>query len=185
MLDAERFSPLTMGNPEPGSAFINFAYGSNMSTRRLCERVPSARVIGVGVLKGHKLCWHKVSKKDGSGKCDAALTDAAGSEIHGVLYEIALAEKSKLDRAEGLGAGYDEKDVVVECQGRPLTARMYYATNTDPSLKPWSWYKAHVMAGAREHGLPAAYVAVIEGTEAAQDPDATRHAKQMALVPSS
>lgn len=62
---------------------------------------------------------------------------------------------------------------------------MYYATNTDPSLKPWSWYKAHVMAGAREHGLPATYVAVIEGTEAAQDPDATRHAKQMALVPSS
>src|SRR5258706_268593 len=114
-----------MDSLQPGSVFINFAYGSNMSTRRLCERVPSARVIGVGVLKGHKLCWHKVSKKDGSGKCDAALTDAGGAEVYGVLYEIALAEKPKLDSAEGLGAGYDEKDVVVECQARPVTRRRH------------------------------------------------------------
>lgn len=162
---------------------INFAYGSNMSTLRLRARVPSAHVIGVAVLKRHRLCWHKVSKKDGSGKCDAATTDAEGEVVHGVLYEIARAEKLKLDKAEGLGAGYDEKEVIVECQGLPVRARMYYATNTDPSLKPWSWYKAHVVAGAREHGLPAAYLAVIEGVEAAQDPDAKRHAEQMALIP--
>jgi AIG2-like family len=163
------------------SAVLIFTYGSNMSSKRLVERVPSARAVGVGILKGYKLRWHKIST-DGSGKCDAALTGALDAEIYGVLYKIALAEKSKLDKAEGLGKGYEERNVVIDCKGVPVTAQMYYATKIDPSLKPWSWYKEYVVAGAREHGLPPAYVAMIETTEAVQDPDTERHDKEMALI---
>lgn len=53
--------------------FLNFAYGSNMLTDRLRERVPSARPVAVARLAGHSLRWHKVSI-DGSGKCDAEAT---------------------------------------------------------------------------------------------------------------
>lgn len=162
--------------------FVNFAYGSNMSTARLRERVPSARVLGRGILHGHQLLWHKVSI-DRSGKCDAVATDAPGAAVHGVLYAIAQAEKTALDRAEGLGKGYDERQVVVEVDGAPFAATMYCATRTDPALKPYSWYKAHVLAGAIEHGLPPAYIAGIEAVEALQDPDIVRHNIQMALIP--
>lgn len=47
----------------------SFAYDSNMLSARLRERAPSARALGVAVLRVHELKWHKVAK-DGSGKCD-------------------------------------------------------------------------------------------------------------------
>ncbi|MDG0853383.1 gamma-glutamylcyclotransferase family protein [Roseateles puraquae] len=162
--------------------FFNFAYGSNMSSARLRERVPSARVIGRAVLTGHQLVWHKVSK-DGSGKCDVVATDAPRAVVHGVVYAIDQCQKAALDRAEGLGNGYSERRVDLEVNGEPLVATLYYATRTDSTLKPYSWYKAHVLAGAREHDLPATYRAAIEAIEATQDPDASRHTAQMKLVP--
>lgn len=162
--------------------FFNFAYGSNMSSTRLRARVPSARVIGRGELHGHLLVWHKVSI-DGSGKCDVVSSDAPNAAVHGVVYAIDRSEKTALDRAEGLGKGYDERQVTVDVNGTPFFATMYYATRKDPSLKPYSWYKAHVLFGAAEHELPAAYVAALAAIETLQDPDAKRHEMQMALVP--
>lgn len=168
-------------NPEP-TTFLNFAYGSNMSTARLRARVPSAMIIGRGVLRGHQLAWHKVSK-DGSGKCDVVASDAQDAIVHGVVFAIAQVEKTALDRAEGLGMGYAERQVNVEVGGEPLAATMYYATRTNPSLRPYSWYRAHVLAGAYEHELPPEYIAALQAIEALEDRNADRHAEQMTLVP--
>jgi gamma-glutamylcyclotransferase (GGCT)/AIG2-like uncharacterized protein YtfP len=168
-------------NPEPRT-FLNFAYGSNMSTARLRARVPSAMVIGRGFLRGHQLVWHKVSK-DGSGKCDVVASDAPDAVVHGVVFAIDQVEKATLDRAEGLGMGYAERQVTVEVGGAPLAATMYYATRTDPALKPYTWYRAHVLAGAYEHELPREYIAALEAIEASEDQNTDRHAEQMALVP--
>lgn len=164
--------------------FFNFAYGSNMSSARLRARVPSARVVGRGVLRGHQLLWHKVSI-DGSGKCDAAASTAPDAAVHGVVYAIDQSEKAALDRAEGLGKGYGQQQVIVEVDGAPFNATMYCATNKDPALKPYSWYKSHVLAGAREHALPPEYIAALESVDAQQDADVSRHETQMALVPVS
>lgn len=164
------------------AAFYNFAYGSNMSSARVRDRVPSARVIGRGVFRGHRIAWHKVSI-DGSGKCDVEASDAPGAAVHGVVYAIDRPEKAALDRAEGLGKGYDERQVFIEVNGAPFLATMYFATRKNPALRPYSWYKAHVLAGAIEHELPQEYVATLEAAEAFQDPDASRHRTQMALVP--
>lgn len=152
-----------------GTTYLYFAYGSNMSTARLTARTPSARVVGRGRLPGHALRWHKLGR-DGSGKCDVVV---AGSEstavVWGVLYRIDCAEKGDLDRIEGLGVGYDEHEVVVSTETGRVAARTYRARPdaVDPALRPRRWYKAHVLAGAREHGLPAPYIEMIEGVEAA------------------
>lgn len=164
------------------AAFYNFAYGSNMSSARLRDRVPSARVIGRGVLHGHRIAWHKVSI-DGSGKCDVEACNSPDAAVHGVVYVIDQAEKATLDRAEGLGKGYGERQVLIEVNGAPFLATMYFATRKDSSLNSYSWYKAHVLAGAFEHKLPQEYIAMLEAAEDLQDPDATRHQTQMALVP--
>lgn len=162
--------------------FLYFAYGSNMFTPWPCQpaRCPSARAVGIAELRGHELRWHKHSKKDGSGKCD--ISAAPNSSVLGVLYEIAGSEKTPLDRAEGKGFGYDEIEVEVLSGTNPVRAVTYQATNTDPSLRPYTWYRDLVIAGAQEHGFPVSYIAGLESVPADHDPDRARHDENMALI---
>lgn len=162
-------------------SFITFAYGSNMPTARIRDRCPSARSLGVAELRGHELRWHKASK-DGSGKCDIVASEAPDASVFGVLFEIAGDEKPALDRAEGKDFGYEEIERDVLCGQKQVKAKAYRATNTDPALQPYTWYRALVIAGAREHGLPAPYVAQLEAVAANDDPDRERHDKSMALI---
>ena len=157
-----------------------FSYGSNMSLARLQDRVPSARFMAVATLQAHRLQFHKVSK-DGSGKGDAEETGNPEDRVIGVVYEISDSEKPTLDQKEGLGSGYDEKQVeVTTAQGR-LTALMYFATKVDSQLKPYRWYQEHVLVGVRENGLPPEYIVQIEAMEAVDDPDAARHERELAI----
>jgi hypothetical protein len=120
----------------PG-AFLNFAYGSNMSSARLLARNPSARAVAVGELAGHVLRWHKRSE-DGSGKCDAYPEKTAW--MWGVVYEIDASEKPILDAAEGLHHGYEEKWVEVETAEGVVRAQIYVASDSDPNVRPYQWY---------------------------------------------
>jgi len=159
-----------------------FSYGSNMSSKRLLARVPSARKVGVGVLSHHELRFHKASHKDGTAKCDARETGNADHCIHGVVFLIDPAEKPYLDKVEGVGVGYEEKFVTVQLEdGSAVEAYTYYATSIDPALKPFCWYKEHVMIGAREHALPADYVAQIECIEVLDDEDLQRREMELAI----
>jgi hypothetical protein len=159
-----------------------FAYGSNMSLPRLRERVPSAERIGVFTLAEHSLRFHKVSKKDGSGKCDALFTKDPEDYVVGALFEIAEGEKEDLDRAEGLGYGYlDKKVLVSDAQGNSFEAVTYYATKTNPSLLPYSWYLYHIIYGAREAEVPCSYLETLEATKSQEDPDKERDARERAI----
>jgi gamma-glutamylcyclotransferase len=161
--------------------FLNFAYGSNMLTRRLRERVPSARPVSVAVLACHELRWHKVSN-DGSGKCDVVQVNAPQTKVVGVVYEILASEKAALDAAEGLGNGYAERRVVLKIEGGELRAQTYYATNIESSQVPYTWYKALVVAGAKEHGFPEEYVSAIEAVAAKADANASRAEKNFGVA---
>lgn len=159
-----------------------FAYGSNMSLPRLKARVPSAERIGVFTLVDHTLRFHKVSKKDGSGKCDALFTGNPDDYVIGALFEISNDEKSILDRAEGLGYGYEDKRITVsDSQGNTHEAVTYYATKTDPSLLPYSWYLLHVINGAKETGVPSAYLDALSATDSREDPNKERDASERAI----
>lgn len=122
--------------------------------------------------------------QDGSGKCDVVESVLRGAQVHGVIYEIPASEKPRLDKAEGLGAGYEEKQVVVETSAGRISALVYYATKIDVSLTPFTWYKALVVAGAREHALPAEYVAALAIVPAQYGSDIGRAEKHFALVAS-
>ena len=153
-----------------------------MSFPRLKERIQSADKIGVYTLEKHALRFHKLSKKDGSGKCDAWFTGNSDDYVIGVVFEISDAEKEKLDWFEGLGNGYQDKEVLVgDVQGNTIEAITYYATNTDSSLVPYTWYLYHVVYGAKESGIPNYYINAIEGTSSIEDPDKERDAKERAI----
>lgn len=157
-----------------------FSYGSNMSRARLQARVPSARFVTVAKLPAHRLRFHK-SARDGSAKCNAEETGNPEDRVFGIVYEIADDEKPALDRHEALGFGYDDKLVKLETDRGTLQAWMYFATRIDDSLKPFHWYKEHVLIGARENGLPLDYIASIEAIESIDDPDTGRHQRELAI----
>lgn len=154
------------------ATFRYFAYGSNMATERVRSRAPSARPVGVARLPRHVLRWHKRGR-DGSGKCDISAADAADTDaVWGVLFDIECTDKPRLDAAEGLGVGYDARTVQVLAESGSCEALTYQArrSHIDARLRPTPWYKRHVVIGAREHGLPAAYQRALAAIRTTEDP---------------
>jgi hypothetical protein len=162
-----------------------FAYGSNMLTARLRFRVPSCEFVSIARLPKHQLRFHKKSR-DGSSKCDASYTGAELDVVWGVVFDIAASEKSKLDKAEGLGGGYNAHSVLVMTPtGKSLEAATYLADATAivNDLAPYTWYKEFVQQGAEEHGLPEDYVvAAIRATKPVLDPDLQREREERAKL---
>lgn len=160
-----------------------FAYGSNMSSKRLEQRVPSAKAISPAKLSSHRLKFHKVGQ-DGSGKCDIEHTGEPQDFVMGVIYEVPISELPALDKAEGLGAGYEKKDVSLHTHAKNelITAFTYYATHIDQDVIPFDWYKEHVLIGAEEHQLPVAYIqSAVTSITAKPDPDKDRHKKELQI----
>ena len=155
------------------NTFLYFAYGSNMSERRLTtkDRAPSAKVIGTGVLDNHCLTFHKCST-DGSGKCTIECSES--DRVYGVLFEINEDEECKLDKAEGAcgNGGYKKETFKVElCNAKCKEykdVKIYIAkcNYIDRTLKPYTWYKQHVLVGAIEQKLPPCYIDYLMGIEA-------------------
>jgi len=171
-----------------GGSFVFFAYGSNMLTERLRERCPDARPMGVAIARGYMLSFSKRSK-DGSGKATLLTTaaDGASQEAHAVLFEIPLAQRRKLDKAEDHDKGYRRDDgfVVVSTDGgKKITASTYLARveARDESLLPYDWYRALIVAGALEHELPERYVTLLRDAVVIADRDAKRRERNVLLL---
>ncbi len=148
-----------------------FAYGSNMYSRRLAERISSCRFHAVAWLPEYRLAFHKRGS-DGSGKCDVVYTGNPGDTVPGVVYEIGEADRRILDAIEGVGRGYlgTSRDVVVA--GKRATVYLYVTDEraVDETVRPFCWYRDFVLAGAREHGFPEAYLRMLEGVGCDPDP---------------
>jgi len=159
------------------------AYGSNMLPRRIELRLGRCRTIGVAFLAEYALRFHKRGG-DGSGKCDAFLTENSGDALYGVVYSLSETQRETLDDFEG--PGYVSRDVRVQTRSGALTAYAYVAkpAHVDTDLLPFRWYKSIVEAGARKHDLPAHYIESIYATGALADPDADRHSHHVAMIDS-
>ncbi|PVZ67729.1 gamma-glutamylcyclotransferase family protein [Pelagibaculum spongiae] len=157
-----------------------FAYGSNMSQLRIRQRI-SAEQICSGKLIGYQLRFHK-SGDDGSAKCDAFYTGKSDDIVFGVLYEIDNEAKKKLDKIEGLGAGYQQKQLyILDLQDDVHLAIGYVATSIVYSLKPYDWYLQHVLVGARQALLPAGYLEKLQNIDAVEDKNIERSHQEKSL----
>ena len=158
-----------------------FAYGSNMSLKRIQHRVPSAKRLGLVKLVGHQLCFHK-NGTDGSGKCDAFETQEPSNFVWGALFEIDAKEKPYLDKVEGVGSGYEIKDVtLLDSANNEHKAYMYYATDIVSELKPYPWYLNHVVTGAKEIGVPHDYLADLVNVPVMPDTNEHRAKTELAI----
>lgn len=158
-----------------------FAYGSNMCSARFRDYGVLAEGSGAAaLLAGYRLVFNKRSARDGSGK--ANIEPLKGSDVWGVLYKIPDEGLAALDKGEG---GYRRFRVTVgTANGTSTEAWVYLAANpsNDPRLRPYTWYTHFIVEGAREHALPADYLAQLEGIEAVVDTDLQRDKKKRALA---
>ena len=144
-----------------------------MAVERIQARVAGAQALGMAVLAGYRLAFHKINRADGSGKCDVQRSAEPGEAVYGALYRVSEADLLVLDGFEGRGHAYDRRYLdVTNSEGQTHTACIYVALDIDPTVKPFSWYKEHVLRGAVANALPAHYLAMIEAVESHEDPDA-------------
>ncbi|PLX80279.1 MAG: gamma-glutamylcyclotransferase [Desulfuromonas sp.] len=160
---------------------LYFAYGSNMALARLQQRIPSARRLGTGHLPGYQLRFHVASTKDGSAKCDAFLTGDDNDLVVGALFRLDPEAKPVLDGYEGVGVEYRDELVSVEFGGGRQEALIYVGSNLDSALRPFNWYREHVLRGALENDLPVEYVAAIREVPCVDDPDAERTLRELSI----
>ena len=142
-----------------GPMKLYFAYGSNMRSARLAARVGAVQALATAQAHGFGLRFDKPGR-DGSGK--ANLVEAPGSCVWGVVYSMGPGAFRALDRFE---PGYHRTSLSLEDgSGAPLVAWTYVypagdtqAAETSRGLRPSPDYLDHLLAGAREHGLPASW----------------------------
>ena len=101
--------------------------------------------------------------------------------MYGVVFRVHPNDLARLDAAE---QGYDRVSVHLS-DGATDHAVFTYRARADrivPGLRPYRWYRDLVALGARQHGLPANYVAAIEAVAAGDDPDPVRRVAMDALL---
>lgn len=165
-----------------------FAYGSNMFTYRLEKRVGKVDIIGLAKLTSHRFACNKLSK-DGSLKADALHTGKEEDFVLGVVFDINPAARPILDKEEGLGRGYERKDIVVIRAETGKEMEMFTYVTQEPvatdTNAPYSWYMELILAGAEEHQLPPDYMQQLRDIATKKDEMAGRESVNQFLIKES
>ena len=158
-----------------------FAYGSNLASQRLLQRIPDAVLAGVATLAEYQLCWRK-NDSGQSGKCDIEHTGDADHFVYGVIYLMSADEQLELDKHECSDFGYERRIVeVINPRDEPIEAFTYFALDIDHRQQPFHWYKEHVLRGALEHDFPSPYLERIRTTPSIDDHDLDRHHRELSI----
>ena len=108
------------------------------------------------------------------------------SVVHGVLFRIDEAERIDLDKAEGLGHGYELCVASIVCAQQRFSAFFYIAQEGyHTEAKPYEWYMNFARAGAYEHQLPQYYQDRLAGWTCRIDCDATRRKRNQEIIRSA
>ena len=136
-----------------------FAYGSNLDRRTfLGRRRMQPLATRIGVLHDFAL---RFDLPIGPGERGVAnVAPCPGDHVWGALYQLTHTDAEQLDRTEGVDRGFYRRleIAVVTPDAARLGAFTYRSEFSRPERKPSRRYLGLLLAGAREHGLPADYV---------------------------
>jgi gamma-glutamylcyclotransferase (GGCT)/AIG2-like uncharacterized protein YtfP len=129
---------------------LYFAYGANMDVEAMALRCPQAKPIGLARLARHR--W--IISADGY----ATVVRDARRDVHGLLWELALADVPPLDKYEDVPRLYRKVQQPVIATTGIRRAMIYLGRSTDVG-KPRPDYLNAVIAAAQKCGLPKPYIA--------------------------
>jgi gamma-glutamylcyclotransferase len=138
-----------------------FAYGSNLCIEQMIERTgpfPPAEAPRLARLPDYRLAFN-VRGEDGQAFANLM---SPGDGVLGVVYSCAPEALIKMDVFE---KGYQRGSVrVVLENGDNLEAVTYFAepVHVATGLRPRAEYLQRILRGARQHGLPEAYIREME-----------------------
>jgi gamma-glutamylcyclotransferase (GGCT)/AIG2-like uncharacterized protein YtfP len=129
------------------------------------------RFVAPARLDGFRLLFLRRSVRWKAGAAD--VVEEAGAATWGALYELSAADLEALDAKEyAAEGGYRRRDVEVETpDGERHAAVTYEVVTKEPrELAPKQEYIALLQRGARERGLPQAWIALLEELPKRFDP---------------
>lgn len=143
-----------------------FAYGSNMNERLFRERRHMVwHEARVGRLKGYRLVFSVAGGMRPGVSAPANIVEDAGGGVYGALYLLPLRKFARLDNSEGKQYGYLWTEVE-DMAGNRLPAVTYKVPHPVPEGRPGRRYLELIREAARQRGLPADYVAMLDRIEA-------------------
>lgn len=125
-----------------------FTFGSNVNTKQLKDRCPSAIFIQEFSLRNYKLVFNRFSKMRNGGVASIIQTGNPNDFVWGKIFLISSDDMISLDRKEGLGAGYSRKF-------NKTNEFWYYCVtkNDDIFIQPTNEYLNLIIEGLKENFL--------------------------------
>lgn len=135
---------------------LYFAYGANLDVAAMAQRCPRSRLVGVGRLARHRFAI----MKEGF----ATVVRDPQANVHGAIYDLALADIPALDRYEEVSSGLYQKvtQPILRQQGGPVRALVYVGRGGEARnavAKPG--YMEAIIAHAQAHQLPREHIAYL------------------------
>jgi len=127
-----------------------FAFGSNMSRKRMVKRGVLWETVERGTLKGYKLTFDKTSGTDGYGF--ATLKKSKNDSVEGLLYKCEnKSDALILDLYENAPIQYKRVEMQVTTAKGKKNAFLYIATSfyKQKGLKPTGEYLEHLLEGKK------------------------------------
>jgi hypothetical protein len=134
---------------------LYFAYGTNMDAEAMRGRCPRSQPLGTARLARHRLAVNDE-------RCFTIVRDPR-TEVHGVLFDLALADVPALDRYEEVARGLYAKVMqpVLRAGGSPVRALVYIGRNLGSGPARLDHLDI-VRRAATAWALPARYIADLD-----------------------
>ncbi|XP_067652490.1 gamma-glutamylcyclotransferase-like [Haliotis asinina] len=146
--------------------FMYFAYGSNLLAERLLINNPTAQFLCTARLHDYRLTFDspRDTKTMPWAGAPATIRKCPGCSVWGVIWQLDIADSDSLDRQEVF---YQRRMVTVTTpDGTTYTCRTYELDGEfDISHTPSPQYKDVIVRGAKQNGLPEAYISQLEAIE--------------------
>ena len=126
-----------------------FAYGSNLCVRQMALRCPDAADPHPAVLSDHDWLINE--------RGVATVEPFAGSQVHGVLWQVSDDDLATLDSAEGVPVRYRRDRLTVHTDEGLSPAWVYIDHRVTPG-PPRPGYLPRIIDGAVDHGLPQRWI---------------------------
>jgi hypothetical protein len=148
---------------------IYFAYGADLNPAQLSARAPGHRSLGVARLPNYKLVFPRYSREWGGAA--ASIAQSPNDAVFGALYDLPPDDVPVLHHHKGYDP--DGPPELNEHVFRQVTVRRmanseavhawtYVAVPDNTTALPSRAYLNALIDGARYHGLPRAYLVVLQ-----------------------
>jgi phage replication-related protein YjqB (UPF0714/DUF867 family) len=126
-----------------------FAYGSNLCVTQMALRCPNAIDPRPALLTDHDWLINQ--------RGVATIEPLAGTQVHGVLWQVTDRDLATLDSAEGVPVRYRRDRLTVHTDDGPSDAWVYIDHRVETGA-PRPGYLERIIAAAIHHGLPHRWV---------------------------